>query len=266
MAQNPKNSANAILREVNEKYVKLKGEAISECNLIIEFVKNEVIVQMCQVDPLFSAIYQKLYFTGSFYDGLKVGEPEEFDLNLVLEPKLPKGTFEIVHDSTCHPGFMVFQIDDPKKTVPKEHRLYDVIEDFFKLLTSHGNKYAIDPKLLRSWIQGVLDKTLKLVKNRFKPYGLSNVTKKTSGPAMTIHFTTKNGRHIDVDLVPVFSFNTELLKTYPSAIHDLKWLNKHKMDFKEKVIKALEEKDFMIVPKQPKQKNPSPQFRIGKKV
>ena len=79
-------------------------------------------------------------------------------------------------------------------------------------------------------------------------------------------FTAKNGRHIDVDLVPVFSFNTELLKTYPSVIHDLKWLNKHKMDFKEKVIKALEEKDFMIVPKQPKQKNPSPQFRIGKKV
>ena len=278
MEQNTNNSAYKILQEINEKHIKLKGEDISKSNQIVDFVKNVVIVQMCQVDPLFSAIYQKLYFTGSFYDGLKVGEPEEFDLNLVLEPKLPKGTFEIVRDSTCHPSFMLFQIDDPKETLPKEHRLYDVIEDFMKLLTSHGKKYAMDPKLLRSWIQGILDKTLKLVGNRFRQYELSNVTRKTSGPAMTIHFTTINGRQIDVDLVPVFSFNSELLKNYPSAIHDLKWLNKHKPDFKEKVIKALDEKGFKLVPKPQKQnkrrsanvrrapKNTSPQFRIGKKL
>ena len=62
MAQNPTNTAYGVLQEINEKYIKLKGEAISECNLIIEFVKNEMIDQMCHVDPLFSAIYQKLYF------------------------------------------------------------------------------------------------------------------------------------------------------------------------------------------------------------
>ena len=97
MEQHTNNSAYKVLQEINEKHIKLKGEDISKSNQIVDFVKNVVIVQMCQVDPLFSAIYQKLYFTGSFYDGLKVGEPEEFDLNLVLEPKLPKGTFEIVH-------------------------------------------------------------------------------------------------------------------------------------------------------------------------
>ena len=90
MAQNPNNTAYAVLQEINEKYIKLKGEAISECNQIIKFVKNVMIEQMCQVDPLFNAIFQRVYHTGSFYDGLKVGEPEEYDLNLVLEPKLPK--------------------------------------------------------------------------------------------------------------------------------------------------------------------------------
>ena len=129
-------------------------------------------------------------------------------------------------------------------------------------------EYYIDPKLLRSWIQGILDKTLRLVEmeNRLRQYELSIVSKKTSGPAMTLHFKTNNARQIDVDLVPVFSFNTELLKNYPCAIQDLKWLNKHKTDFKEKVIKALTEKDFMLVPKPLKLQNMSPQFRIGKKI
>ena len=122
MEQNPNNTAYIVLQEINEKHIKLKGEAISECNQIIKFVKNVMIEQMCQVDPLFNAIFQRVYHTGSFYDGLKVGEPEEYDLNLVLEPKLPKGTFEIVQDSTCHPGFMFFQIDNPKKIIPREHR------------------------------------------------------------------------------------------------------------------------------------------------
>ena len=270
MAQNPNNTAYAVLQEINEKYIKLKGEAISECNQIIEFVKDVMIEQMCQADPLFNAIFQRVYHTGSFYDGLKVGEPEEYDLNLVLEPKLPKGTFEIVHDSTCHPGFMFFQIDDPKKIIPKQHRLYDVIENFKKLLTSHGKKYYIEPKLLRSWIQGILDKTVKLVKKRFRQYGLSNVSKKTTGPALTLHFRTINARQIDVDLVPVFSFNTEQLKNYPSVIQDLKWLNRHKPDFKEKIITAMTEKDFMLVPKPRKLQDRiyicTPQFRIGKKI
>ena len=144
----------------------------------------------------------------------------------------------------------------------------ECIEDFKKLLTFHGKKYYIDPKLLRSWIQGILDKTLRLVEieNRLRQYELSNVSKSTHGPAMTLHFKTITGRQIDVDLVPVFSFNTELLKNYPSAIQDLKWLNKHKTDFKEKVIKALTEKDFMLAPKPRKQQVTTPQFRIGKKI
>ena len=85
---------------------------------------------------------------------------------------------------------------------------------------------------------------------------------------MTLHFKTITGRQIDVDLVPVFSFNTELLKNYPSSIQDLKWLNKHETDFKEKVIKALTEKDFMLVPKprKLKQQVTTPQFHIGKKI
>lgn len=45
-------------------------------------------------DVLFKKMYKKLYFGGSYYDNLKVGKPEEYDLDLVLS--LPKETKPIL--------------------------------------------------------------------------------------------------------------------------------------------------------------------------
>ena len=36
-----------------------------------------------------------MYFTGSFYDGLRVKTPDEFDLNLIFDLKLPKDKFKV---------------------------------------------------------------------------------------------------------------------------------------------------------------------------
>lgn len=43
---------------------------------------------MKKIDPLFKALYQKTFYAGSFYEDLKVGRPEEYDLDLLL--KLPR--------------------------------------------------------------------------------------------------------------------------------------------------------------------------------
>lgn len=39
---------------------------------------------MKKVSPLFKELYSTNYYGGSFYDGLKVGKPDEFDLDLKL--------------------------------------------------------------------------------------------------------------------------------------------------------------------------------------
>lgn len=43
---------------------------------------------MKENDPLFDQLYNTKFFGGSYYDGLKVGKPDEYDLDLLL--KMPK--------------------------------------------------------------------------------------------------------------------------------------------------------------------------------
>lgn len=37
---------------------------------------------------LFKGLYERLFYGGSYYDGVRVGHPEEFDLDVLL--RLPK--------------------------------------------------------------------------------------------------------------------------------------------------------------------------------
>jgi cyclic GMP-AMP synthase len=45
-------------------------------------------------DVLFSRIYSRICGAGSYYDGLKVGKPEEFDMDIVI--RLPIYYEEVV--------------------------------------------------------------------------------------------------------------------------------------------------------------------------
>ena len=40
-------------------------------------------------------VLQNIYYTGSFFDGLRIENPDEFDLNIVLDLKLPKQSFRV---------------------------------------------------------------------------------------------------------------------------------------------------------------------------
>lgn len=56
---------------------------------------------------LFKGLYDKLFYGGSYYDGLRVGHPEEFDLDLLLRlPKLVDASLTISNI----PGFVSVQL------------------------------------------------------------------------------------------------------------------------------------------------------------
>jgi hypothetical protein len=58
---------------------------------------------MKEVDPLFKALFREIYHSGSYYDGLRVGDPREFDLNLLLDLSIFKDYF-IVEKCDEAPG------------------------------------------------------------------------------------------------------------------------------------------------------------------
>lgn len=49
-----------------------------------------MIREMKKEDRFFKELYTEIFYGGSYYDGLKVGEPEEYDLDVLF--KLPRLT------------------------------------------------------------------------------------------------------------------------------------------------------------------------------
>lgn len=50
-------------------------------------VLDNLLQVMKRKDRMFDKTYNRIGYTGSFYDRLKVGEADEYDLNLILKPK-----------------------------------------------------------------------------------------------------------------------------------------------------------------------------------
>lgn len=66
-------------------------------------VLDHLIHLMKEEDVLFNRIYSRICGAGSYYDGLKVGKPEEFDMDIVV--RLPINYAEVVvsHLAVAHP-------------------------------------------------------------------------------------------------------------------------------------------------------------------
>lgn len=62
---------------------------------------------MKDTDVLFKNMFERMFYGGSYYDGLKISKPEEYDLDLVLN--LPGCVKPIVENST-KPGFVHVKI------------------------------------------------------------------------------------------------------------------------------------------------------------
>lgn len=54
-------------------------------NIFCLQVVFNILEKLKQKDKLFSKMSAGLYYTGSFYDGVRVAEASEFDLNVVLK-------------------------------------------------------------------------------------------------------------------------------------------------------------------------------------
>lgn len=62
-----------------------------------------MIKKLKETDSLFEALYETKFYGGSFYDGLKISKPNEYDLDLLL--RLPRDIKPILIPSS-EPGFV----------------------------------------------------------------------------------------------------------------------------------------------------------------
>jgi hypothetical protein len=73
-------------------------------------VLEHLIVLMKKEDVLFNRIYSRICGAGSYYDGLKVGKPEEFDMDIVIRLPIDYSEVVVSHLVVSHPIFQAFDI------------------------------------------------------------------------------------------------------------------------------------------------------------
>ncbi|XP_063917364.1 cyclic GMP-AMP synthase-like receptor isoform X3 [Zophobas morio] len=210
------------LHEINRTFINLPEWMVYTNNEIIGDVVPRFIDTMKQQDPLFDAMFRRVFYGGSYYDGLKVGDPGEFDLDLLLD--LPRYAQPELVDS-IYPGFVQLQVNrlDAWMRQPEALPSYS---NFGRLLDD--NRHVNTDKVL-SWMEGLVQRSL----NNFVAGNSLRVTFSKSGPALTLHIVAPTTK-MDVDLVPCFVFRDD---KWPSG-------------FRRNPVPSKPE--FFVVPKNPK--------------
>ncbi|CAG9761037.1 unnamed protein product [Ceutorhynchus assimilis] len=86
-----------VLITINRDFISLQDEELKYNNILLRSTLDSLILIMQKEDPLFKTLFERLFYGGSFYDNLKVQNPNEFDIHLLMV--LP--SCEIHKSNTC---------------------------------------------------------------------------------------------------------------------------------------------------------------------
>ena len=83
------NDPDYVLNTIYREVIPISDDEARRRNvqLVKENVCSELINDMKELSPLFRELFMKIDYTGSYWDGTRVSEATEFDINVVL--KLP---------------------------------------------------------------------------------------------------------------------------------------------------------------------------------
>ncbi|XP_044730046.1 cyclic GMP-AMP synthase-like [Chrysoperla carnea] len=188
------------LNYINSKFISLNyEEKRATSDFFTEFIPSFV-KGMKAVDKLFDSTFQSILYAGSYFEGLKVGKPDEYDLDLIF--KLPINYDELeITSSPERPGYVKIRLSDleHRRLVKDQHWN----ECYRKVMAKwfDDDKFFL-PDKFRFWLQSVVQKTL----NRYICSNELAVYVSTSGPAITLHVlkaSTWQRIEFSVDLVPV---------------------------------------------------------------
>ena len=127
MAKNENSNTSAVLKDIYAKFISISEHEKKKKVMLVEFIKNYMIPLMKKTDVLFNLLFQEIFHTGSYFDGLRVNNANEFDLNVLLKIPGLKESAMMFEDTGCDPGFATLTIlgnvqehfDPQQKMYPK---------------------------------------------------------------------------------------------------------------------------------------------------
>lgn len=198
-----------IFQELNKRCIRLKKKDIKNNNSILYAVLNELLTLMRSCDSLFDSLNPKLEYLGSYFDGLRVGQPTEYDINVILTIHMDYSKIKLDADEVEN-GYTAIKMPAEFRRLSKTP--VTVNKGFKKTELWCDKDYRLSVKKFRDWMQSVVQaalkklpsedgkQILKIKNNNYK------INFKVSGPANTITIHLENDNVIDIDLVPTLTF------------------------------------------------------------
>ncbi|XP_035227884.1 cyclic GMP-AMP synthase-like isoform X1 [Stegodyphus dumicola] len=205
-SSSPKKSkaARELMQSILKNQIKIDpNEEMNSRKVVTAFLN--ILTDALKGDNMFNLLYEKPYYTGSSYHGLRVASASEFDIDIVLHVPQQISLKVEFFDSTLAFAKIKWEV---KSELP-ENKI-----DILKFLNSNSVDCYLEPVKITSWFQSLLDRFLsKLV---FKD-DIKQVKNHKSGPARTVEIETYSSTIINIDLVPVFQFDHQQLSDTPIA-------------------------------------------------
>ncbi|XP_049826907.1 cyclic GMP-AMP synthase-like receptor isoform X3 [Schistocerca gregaria] len=215
--------ANVLLEYINKNYVSLNDDDMKKYGAEFRTVLDCIIQKMKEKNKKFNECYQRIFFAGSYWDGLKVGKPTEFDVDIVIKLPFIRNLIQVepcknpafvkVKVGTRQPNFrkQKSQEKKPRKQPPKEPLNQP---NFGKMLLESllDCRRYLTQSQLRMWMESVLHQALGcfpqegdswVLYDEKQPGRQYMVKVRKSGPALTLNILLLDGFRMDVDLVPV---------------------------------------------------------------
>ncbi|XP_025163166.1 cyclic GMP-AMP synthase-like [Harpegnathos saltator] len=191
--------------KINNKFVTLEKENVKQTNEHLNKIINKLIEKMKEQNSLFNKTFQKIAWTGSFYKKTKVGLPDEFDLNLIIQLPIKKDDMKLSTDLNL-PGYIKIHTKIyENNNLNMDAKAYS---DMMGFIDQDQDQY-LDQEKFRRWIESILNK-VAFTTNGNNDIKIDDYIIKVSksGPAFTLSFQDVLSYPINVDLVPVLAFKS----------------------------------------------------------
>lgn len=189
-----------IFNKINSQFLQLDSDDIKTHNQDLKIIE-ELIKIMEEVNPLFSKIYQKIIWAGSYYKKTRIGRPEEYDINLVINLPIKERDLKFIAD---YPGYIKIRSKVSLSSLNLDKDVYRELKSFI------DDDLYLNQENIRRWMEGILDKVAYRTSGNNRCINLNGrykITMKKSGPAFTLSMPSSKGAQIDIDLVPVLAFS-----------------------------------------------------------
>ncbi|EZA48044.1 hypothetical protein X777_14420 [Ooceraea biroi] len=143
-----------VFKKLNRQFITLDPDDVRNNNQYLNEIIEKLIKLMQQQSKLFNKTYRRIVWAGSYYKKTRVGDPEEYDINLVID--LPIKQEDMKFTSQC-PGYVKIlsniKWDNSfgKSMDPEYQEMKKLIDDESYL---HQVKF-------RTWMEGILDKVAR---------------------------------------------------------------------------------------------------------